>query len=139
MHPAFFTLLYTFFLLLQDSRKTSDKRQETAFCYWKYTKRYRKANSGLSRLLGVIVIPIQHVVVVRAHGPILHRHPLNQTIRLKDQVPHFQSGAVATNLFLQVTEEDRGHRVDGLKLCRLWHNNGRKDGRIWELPGIQPP
>ena len=31
MHPAFFTFLFTFFLLLQDSLKTFDKRYKTTF------------------------------------------------------------------------------------------------------------
>jgi len=31
MHPAFFTFPFTFFLLLQDSLKTSDKRYKTTF------------------------------------------------------------------------------------------------------------
>ena len=35
-------------------------------------------------LLGVVPIPIQHVVIVRTHGPIVHRHPLHHTIRSKD-------------------------------------------------------
>jgi len=112
MHPAFFTFLYTFFLLHQDSRKTSDKRQETAFDYGKYSKRY-KGYYRTSGLLIVVPIPIQHVVVVRTHGPILHRHPLDQTIRSKDQVLHLQSGAVTLNLFLAVMEEGRDYRVGG--------------------------
>ena len=112
MHPAFFTFLYTFFLLLQDSLKTSDKRDKTTFVI-EGTRRDTKVTKRTIGLLGIIPIPIQHVVVIRTHGPILHRHPLYQTICLKDQILHLQSGAVTTNLVLPVMEEGRDYRVGG--------------------------
>jgi len=98
MHPAFFTFLYTFFLLLQDSFKTSDKRYKTTFVI-ESTRSDTKVTKGL---LGVVPIPIQHVVIVRTHGPIVHRHPLHHTICLKDQILHLQSGAVTKNLVLPI-------------------------------------
>ena len=115
MHPAFFTFLYTFFLLLQDSLKTSDKRYKTTFVI-ESTRRDTKVTTGL---LGVIVIPIPHVVVIRTVGPILHRHPLHKTIRSKNQIFHLQFGVVTTNLPLQVHEEGRDYWVGGLELSLL--------------------
>jgi len=101
MHPAFFTFLFTFFLLLQDSLKTSDKRDKTTFVI-EGTQRDTKVTKQTIGLLGVVPIPIQYIVIVGTHGPILHHHPLNHTIRSKDQILHFQSGAVTKNLVLPI-------------------------------------
>jgi len=109
MHPAFFSVLYTFFLLLQDSLKTTNKRYKTTFVI-ESTRSDTKVTKGL---LGVVSIPIQDVVVIRTHGPILHHHPLDHTIRSKDQILHLQSGTVTKNLFLTVMEEGRDYRVGG--------------------------
>jgi len=101
MHPAFFTFLYTFFLLLQNPLKTSDKRYKTTFVI-ESTRSSTKVTNRTSGLLGVVPIPIQHVIIVRTHGPIVHRHPLHHSIRSKDQILHLQSGAVTMNLVLPI-------------------------------------
>ena len=85
-----------------------------------------KATTGL---LGIVIIPVQHVVVIRTHGPICHRYPLDKMIRLENHVFHLQLGAVTTNLFLQVKKEGRDYWVGGSRLCRLWHSNVHRDDR----------
>jgi len=119
MHLAFFTFLYTFFLLLQDSLKTSDKRYQTTFVI-KSIRRDTKVNTGL---LGVVTIPIPHVIVVRTVGPTRHRYPLDKAICLENHILHLQLGLVTMDFFLQEAEEDRDGWVDGSSLGLLWHSN----------------
>jgi len=125
MHPAFFTFLYTFFLLLQDSLKTSDKRYKTTFVI-ESTRRDTKVTKGL---LGVITIPIPHVIVVRTAGPIRHRYPFNKAICLENHILHLQLGLVTTDFFLPVKKEGRDYRVGGTELGLLWRSKEHRDGR----------
>jgi len=115
MHPAFFTFLYTFFLLLQDSLKTSDKRYKTTFVI-ESTRRDTKVTTGL---LGVITIPIPHVIVVRTVGPIRHHYPFDEAICLENHILHLELGLVTTDFFLQVEKEGRDYRVVGTELGLL--------------------
>jgi len=126
MHPAFFTFLYTFFLLLQDSLKTSDKRYKTTFVI-ESTRKDTKVTTGL---LGVITIPIPHIIVVRTVGPIRHRYPFDEAICLENHILHLQLGLVTTDFFLQVEKEGRDYRVSGTELGLLWCSNEHRDGRM---------
>ena len=126
MHLAFFTFLYTFFLLLQDSLKTSDKRYKTTFVI-ESTRRDTKVTTGL---LGVIIIPIPYVIIVRTVGPIRHRYPFDEAICLENHILHLQLGFVTTDFFLPVKKEGRDYRVGGTELGLLWYNNKRRDGRM---------
>ena len=126
MHPAFFTLLYTFFLLLQNSLRTSDKRYKTTFVI-EGTQRDTKVTTGL---LGVITIPIPHVIIVRTVGPIRHRYPFDEAICLENHILHLQLGLVTTDFFLPVKKEGRDYWVGGMELGLLWHNNECRDGRM---------
>ena len=82
--PGIFHL--SFYLLSTSSRLTQDipqekTRQPLSLEVHKVVQRLHKRTI---ELLGIVPIPIQHVVVVRTHGPIVHRHPLHHTIRSKD-------------------------------------------------------
>jgi len=125
MHLAFFTFLYTFFLLLQDSLKTSNKRYKTTFVI-ESTRKDTKVTTGL---LGVITIPIPHVIVVRTVGPIHHHYPFDKAICLENHILHLQLGLVTTDFFLQVEKEGRDYQVSGMELGLLWRSNEHRDGR----------
>ena len=47
MHPAFFTFLFTFFLLLQDSLKTSHQRRQDNLCDCKAREEIQRLQTGL--------------------------------------------------------------------------------------------
>jgi len=80
-HFSLFLLPSFYFFKTHSRHPTRDTRQPLLL---KVLEAVQRLHKRTIELLGIVPIPIQHVVIVRTHGPIVHRHPLHHTIRSKD-------------------------------------------------------